>query len=409
MSLVPVLSLDKYRDVVGDKTIDKIYDEASVLSEKTLVHINSTYQGGGVAEILNSLIILLNDAGIKTDWRILHGDLDFFTITKKFHNALQGEKINFTEKKRELYYINNVNNAIFTHINQDMVIVHDPQPLPIITCYQKKQPWVWRCHIDISQPNPEVWEYLRTFILNYNAMIISMEKFRQKNIPGDKTPQNIIPPSINPLNIKNKDISESTISKYLEKHGIKMDKPIVSQISRFDKWKDPLGVIKIFEHVSKKVDCQLLLVGSMATDDPEGQEMVEEIEKKVADIKDVHVVIDAPDIVTNAIQRASSVVLQKSLKEGFALTVSESLYKETPVVASNIGGIPSQVLDGENGFLLEPKDYEGFAEKIVWLLKHPEKAKEMGKKGREHIKNNFLITRHVNDYVQLAKKFLIKK
>jgi trehalose synthase len=409
MSLVPVLSLDKYRDVVGDKAIDKIYDEASVLSEKTLVHINSTYQGGGVAEILNSLIILLNDAGIKTDWRILHGDLDFFTVTKKFHNALQGEKINFTEKKRELYYINNVNNAIFTHINQDMVIVHDPQPLPIITCYQRKQPWVWRCHIDISQPNQEVWEYLRSFILNYNGMIISMEQFRQKNIPSDNTPQHIIPPSINPLNIKNKDIPESTISKYLGKHGIKEDKPIVSQISRFDKWKDPLGVIKIFEHVSKKVDCQLLLVGSMATDDPEGQEMVEEIEKKVADIEDVHVVIDAPDIVTNAIQRASSVVLQKSLKEGFALTVSESLYKETPVVASNIGGIPSQVLDGENGFLLKPKDYEGFAEKIVWLLKHPEQAKEMGKKGKEHIKNNFLITRHVNDYVQLAKNFLIKK
>jgi trehalose synthase len=240
-------------------------------------------------------------------------------------------------------------------------------------------------------------------------MIISMEQFRQKNIPSDNTPQHIIPPSINPLNIKNKDIPESTISKYLGKHGIKEDKPIVSQISRFDKWKDPLGVIKIFEHVSKKVDCQLLLVGSMATDDPEGQEMVEEIEKKVADIEDVHVVIDAPDIVTNAIQRASSVVLQKSLKEGFALTVSESLYKETPVVASNIGGIPSQVLDGENGFLLKPKDYEGFAEKIVWLLKHPEQAKEMGKKGKEHIKNNFLITRHVNDYVQLAKNFLIKK
>jgi trehalose synthase len=406
MPLVPVLSLKKYREIVGDKTIDKIYDEASTLSEKNLVHINSTFQGGGVAEILNSLIILLNDAGIKTDWRVLHGDLDFFTITKKFHNALQGEKINFSNKKKELYYINNVNNAIFTHINHDMVVVHDPQPLPIITCYQKKQPWVWRCHIDISKPNRAVWNYLRSFIEKYNAMIISMDQFIKDDLSPDTTPQHIIPPSIDPLNIKNKNISGSTISKYFNKHDINRKKPIISQISRFDKWKDPLGVIKIFESVRKKVDCQLLLVGSMASDDPEGQYMVEKLEKEIAGKKDIHMIINAPDIVTNAIQRGSSVIIQKSIKEGFALTVSEALLKGTPVVASNVGGIPSQVIDGENGFLLDPKDYKGFAEKISWLIKHPKKAKQMGKKGAEHIKENFLITRHVMDYVQLVKKYL---
>ncbi len=406
MTLIPVLSLNKYRDFLGDHLIDSIYAEAASLSEKNIVHINSTFQGGGVAEILNSLIILLNDAGIQTDWRVLHGDLDFFTITKKFHNALQGEEINFSPKKKELYYINNVNNAIFTHINHDMVIVHDPQPLPIITCYEKKQPWIWRCHIDISNPNPFVWKYLKSFILKYNAMIISMEQFRKKDLSQQTTPQYIIRPSIDPLNLKNKKITSATIAKYLKKHGIDQEIPMISQISRFDKWKDPLGVIKIFESVKKQVNCQLLLVGSMASDDPEGQEMVEKIEHEIEDKENIHLIINASDIVTNAIQRASTVVLQKSLKEGFALTVSEALLKGTPVVASNVGGIPSQVIDGENGFLLQPTDYEGFKKKIIWLLDHPTEAKKMGEKGRDHIKKNFLITRHVLDYIQLAKRYL---
>ena len=404
MAIIPVKSLDKYRDVVGDETIEKIRDEASSLSEKTVVHINSTYQGGGVAEILNSLIVLMNDVGIKTDWRILHGDLDFFTITKKFHNALQSEKINLSNKKKEIYYINNVNNAIFTHINHDFVIVHDLQPLPIITCYKKKQPWLWRCHIDISDPMKGLWDYLKMFILKYDAMIISMDKFREKEIPERVMPQYIIRPSVDPLTIKNKKITDSTISRYLSKSGLEQDKPIICQVSRFDKWKDPEGMVKIFKLIKEKVDCQLVLVGSMATDDPEGQDIFENLEKTVINEKDVHLIINASDIAINALQRASSVVIQKSLKEGFAITVSEALWKGTPVVASNVGGIPSQVIDGENGYLLDPKDYRGFAEKITWLIKNPDIAKEMGQYGKEHVKNNFLITRHLSDYIQLLKK-----
>lgn len=404
MAIIPVKSLDKYRDVVGDETIEKIRDEASSLSEKTVVHINSTYQGGGVAEILNSLIVLMNDVGIKTDWRILHGDLDFFTITKKFHNALQSEKINLSNKKKEIYYINNVNNAIFTHINHDFVIVHDLQPLPIITCYKKKQPWIWRCHIDISDPMKGLWDYLKMFILKYDAMIISMDKFREKEIPERVMPQYIIRPSVDPLTIKNKKITDSTISRYLSKSGLEQDKPIICQVSRFDKWKDPEGMVKIFKLIKEKVDCQLVLVGSMATDDPEGQDIFENLEKTVINEKDVHLIINASDIAINALQRASSVVIQKSLKEGFAITVSEALWKGTPVVASNVGGIPSQVIDGENGYLLDPKDYRGFAEKITWLIKNPDIAKEMGQYGKEHVKNNFLITRHMSDYIQLLKK-----
>ena len=175
MDILPVISLDKYQEIIGDKYFQKIHDEASSLSEKTVAHINSTYQGGGVAEILNSLVILLNDVGIKTDWRVLHGDLDFFTITKKFHNALQGDKINFTNKKKELYFINNMNNAIFTHFNHDFVVVHDPQPLPIITCYKNRKSWIWRCHIDITSPYAPLWRYLKSFIVNYDMMIITMQ------------------------------------------------------------------------------------------------------------------------------------------------------------------------------------------------------------------------------------------
>lgn len=403
MAIVPVISLDKYRDVVGDQVIEAIYNESSALSEKTAVHINSTYQGGGVAEILNSLIILMNDIGIKTDWRLLHGDLDFFTITKKFHNALQGEKINLTSKKKEIYYINNVNNAIFTHINHDFVVVHDPQPLPIITCYKKKHPWVWRCHIDISNPMRQLWDYLKMFILKYDAMIVSMDNFKERNIPETIMPQYVIRPSIDPLNLKNKQISTSTISKYLSKSGIDQEKPILCQVSRFDKWKDPEGMIEIFKLVKKKIDCQLILVGSMASDDPEGQEIFENLEKIVQEEKDIHLLFNAPDIVINALQRAASVVIQKSLKEGFAITVSEALWKGTPVVASNVGGLPSQVIDGKNGFLLDALDYDGFSKKIIYMLKHPNIAKNMGRYGKNHVKNNFLITRHLLDYIQLMK------
>lgn len=402
MDVLPIISLDKYEDAVGPEFLEIIRDEASELSECTVAQINSTYQGGGVAEILNSLVILLNDVGIKTDWRILHGDLDFFTITKKFHNALQGEKINFSKKKKELYFINNVNNAIFTHINHDLVVVHDPQPLPIITCYDKKQPWIWRCHIDITSPHKPLWKYLKTFISHYDVMVTSMEEFMDKDAKTS-IPQRIIKPSIDPLNIKNKQISQQTIDKYLKKSGVEPNKPIISQISRFDKWKDPEGMIHIFDIVRKKVDCQLLLVGSMATDDPEGQEVFEKIEKRIENKKDILLIIDAPDIVVNAIQQESSVVVQKSLKEGFAITVSEALWKETPVVASNIGGIPSQVIHGKTGFLENPTDYQGFAEKIIYLLNHPREAKEIGKNGREHIRNNFLITRHLLDYIRLFK------
>jgi trehalose synthase len=394
-----VLNIGKYRKIVGDEEIDRIYEEASPLSEKRIVHVNSTYLGGGVAEILRSLVPLMNDVGIKTEWIILHGAPDFFIITKKFHNALQGETINLSEMKKRIYLLQNEINSVYHHVDHDCVIIHDHQPLPLITFYEKKQPWIWRCHVDLSAPNPEVWDYLRNYIIKYDAAIFSSEKFKRKL----SIPQHIIVPSIDPLSPKNKKISEKTISKYLSKFKIDRDKPIISQVSRFDKWKDPEGVIKVFELVKKEVDCKLVLLGSMAIDDPEGQRIYENLVRRVGNNEDIILIANENTILVNALQRASSVVLQKSLKEGFGLTISEALWKGTPVIASNVGGIPEQIVDGKSGYLVNPKDIKGCADRVIKLLKNPKLAREMGKYGRQYVKRKFLISRHLLDYINLLK------
>ncbi|MBU4202188.1 MAG: glycosyltransferase [Candidatus Altiarchaeales archaeon] len=393
-------TLDKYRNIVGDKTINEIYESASSLSEKHIVHINSTYQGGGVAEILETLVLLMNDAGVDTGWRLLHGSLDFFTVTKKFHNALQGDDIRLSRMKRKIYEGNNENNAAFLHLDHDAVIVHDPQPLPLIKFEKKSQPWIWRCHIDISNPNEVAWNYLKKFILKYDAMVVSMEEYK-KNLP---IKQRVIMPAIDPLSPKNHEISASKISKYLSKFGIEQDKPIISQVSRFDKWKDPEGVIKAYEIAKKKVDCRLVLIGSIATDDPEGQRIYDGLRKRIEDENDILLISHESDILVNAIQRASSIILQKSIKEGFGLTMSEALWKCTPVIGGNVGGIRTQVIEGINGYLVD--DIKECADRIVKLLENPKLAEEMGKKGKEHVRNNFLVTRHLLDWFEFLKLYL---
>ncbi|MEX2721624.1 MAG: glycosyltransferase, partial [Candidatus Wukongarchaeota archaeon] len=270
-------SLEDYRGSVRDEVISSIHRKARKLYGKNILHINSTYQGGGVAEILGSLAPLMNDIGINADWRILHGNPDFFIITKKFHNALQGSEIRFTELKRELYVQANEDFSVYTHINHDCVIIHDSQPLPLIKFYKKRQPWIWRCHVDLSNPNKEVWNFLKNFILRYDTVIISSEKYKTENLPIETK---IIPPAIDPLSPKNKEISDKDILKYLKKFCIPTDKPIISQISRFDRWKDPEGVIDVFKLVKKRVDCRLVLCGSMAMDDPEGLMIYEKTKRK---------------------------------------------------------------------------------------------------------------------------------
>lgn len=395
--------LSDYRDIVDEAKISQIYRKGNKISNKHILHINSTYYGGGVAEILRNMMPLFDDIGIDVGWRSLVGSPDFFRVTKKFHNALQGGQINLTDMKKKVYEQTNLEFSKFTHVTHDLVIVHDPQPLPLSEFYRRKQPWIWRCHIDLSEPNEALWDYLRGFILPYNLVVYQMKEFAAHNVSGN---YNVLRPSIDPLSIKNTDLSKETIKKYVRKAGVDTNRPLITQVSRFDKWKDPKGVIKVFDMVKDEMDCQLLMIGSMATDDPEGQKVYDEVHSMIEGRKDIKLIIGAHDIMVNAIQRASDVVIQKSKREGFGLTVTEALWKETPVVASNVGGIPTQVIDGKTGFLVEPDNYEYAAEKIMDLIGDDDLRSEMGRRGREHVKENFLITRHIEDWIDLWIKLL---
>jgi len=401
------LRLEHYRNIVGDEVISAIFRRARKLYGKHIVHINSTSQGGGVAEMLQTLVPLMNDIGVTTGWRILHGNPDFFSITKKFHNSLQGEPLNFTTIKRTLYTQANERFSKYTHLNHDCVIVHDPQPLPLIRFYNKNQPWIWRCHIDLSNPQQELWEYFKNFLIKYDTMIVSNESYKRSDLPVD---QQIIRPAIDPLSAKNKDLSDGIIPKTLERFGIPTDKPIITQISRFDKWKDPLGVIEVFKLVKEKIDCRLILCGSMATDDPEGFEIYENVRSAAADFvkeKDIILITAENNLLVNVLQRTSDVIIQKSTREGFGLTVTEGLWKGKPVVASNIGGIPLQITDGKNGYLLDPMDFKGFADKIIQILENPDLAKKLGENGREVVREKFLITRLLINYLDLLKNYWV--
>ncbi len=393
--------LEEFRGIVSDDRLAEIYQRARKLYGKHIVHLNATYQGGGVAEILYSLVLLMNDVGIDTGWRILHGSQDFFDTTKKFHNALQGAPINLSKRKKDLYLEVNNNFSEFTHLDHDCVIIHDPQPLGLIRYYRKSQPWVWRCHIDLTKPHAELWDFLKGFILKYDELILSSEKYFKEELPVE---QRLMLPAINPLSLKNKLLPDSTIKKYIEKAGIPTDKPIITQVSRLDPWKDPLGVLEVFKRVKEKIDCRLVFCYNIAGDDPEGvriQRLVERKAKNLIEKGDVLFVIGNHEILVNSIQRFSDVIIQKSTKEGFCLAVTEALWKETPVVASNVGGIPAQIEDGKNGYLLKPKDLDGFAEKIIYLLKNPEESKIIGKEGKKTVKKRFLITRLLSDYLDM--------
>jgi len=402
-----MIHLNDYREIVGDKIISEIYKKARGLYGKSVIHLNSTYMGGGVAEILNSLVPLFNDIGIDAGWRVIHGNPDLFSITKKFHNALQGDKINLSEMKKKLYIQTSEDFSIYTHLDHDCVIIHDPQPLPLINFYRKKQPWIWRCHIDISNPNKQLWEFLKGFILKYDIAVFSSEEYKKDDIFLE---QRIIYPVIDPLSSKNMELSEKVISKYLNKFGVPTDKPLLTQISRFDKWKDPEGVLEVFKLVKRKVDCRLVLCGSMATDDPEGVKRFKRVEKKANNLianGDVFLITSENNILVNALQRRSDVIIQKSIREGFGLVISEALWKGSPVVASNVGGIPLQIEDQKSGFLVDPNDNEKFAERIIEIMKHPNLGKELGKKGKEVVRKKFLVTRLLSDYLDVMKGIFV--
>lgn len=389
--------VEDYEPFIGHEAIKRMKHKAESLQGVHVVNINSTFYGGGVAQLLSSLTLLMNDLGIQTGWRAIHGPPDFFSVTKKMHNALQGAEINLSNMKTGIYEQVIYENAVRNHLDHDMVIIHDPQPLPMINHYRKQAPWIWRCHIDLTNLNPVLWNYLSPFIEKYDAVILSDKEYEQDL----KVPQLFFMPAIDPFSIVNKELSEDDIDQRLAHYDIPVDLPLVVQISRFDRWKDPKGVIQAFLMARKEVPSTLVMLGNVATDDPEGEEVYHSLlnlrEKRI-------IILSRQDgALVNALQRRAAVVLQKSLREGFGLTVSEAMWKGNPVIGGNVGGIRRQIVDGHNGFLVS--SVEEAAARIVKLIKNPDLRMQMGRNARETVKNNFLLTRYLEQYLDLFNSF----
>jgi trehalose synthase len=393
-----ITRIEDYEPLVGTESVARIKGKAKALKDLHVVNVNSTYYGGGVAELLTSVTLLMNSVGIKTGWRVIQGAPDFFSITKKMHNALQGGSINLSKRKTQIYEEIIYENVVRNHLdNHNMVIIHDPQPLPMIQHYKKNGPWIWRCHIDLTNPDRKLWKYLTLFIEKYDAVILSIQDYKQKL----KTPQIFIMPAIDPFSILNREMSENDIKERLAHYHIPTDLPLVVQISRFDKWKDPEGVIQAFKLARRKVDCTLVLLGNVATDDPEGSQVYESL----LDCREERIIIlsHQDTALVNALQRKAAVVLQKSRREGFGLTVAEAMWKGTPVIGGNVGGIRYQIQDGVNGFLVS--SVEQAAERMAQLLRNEKLRRRMGKKGKETVRKNFLLTRYVEQYLDLFSSF----
>ncbi len=392
------MKITDYEPIVGKNTIEELRLLGSKLSGKVVQNINSTFSGGGVAEILSRMVPLLTDLGVDARWNVIKGNPEFFQVTKMFHNALHGRKENISKQDFALFLETNRKNMLEMDLYGDILFIHDPQPAALIE--RKKQlgkKWIWRCHIDVSKPDQEVWRFLEQFVVQYDAAVFSAPAF-SRPLP---IRQFLISPSIDPLSDKNKDLPQATIDATMETLGIPRDKPIITQVSRFDYMKDPVGVIRAFELVRKHIDATLVLVGGGAADDPEGEKVLAEVKERAGDNPDIHIISGQArtDIEINALQRASTVIVQKSLKEGFALTVSEALWKAKPVVASAVGGIPLQVKHKLTGLLSH--DVEGTAYALRQLLSKPEYARWLGENGKEHVRHNFLLTRHIRDYLLL--------
>ncbi len=394
----PRAKIQDYVPIVGRSTIEELRELAERLSGKVIQNINSTFTGGGVAEILTRMVPLLNQLGVDAQWTIIKGQKDFFDVTKKFHNALHGRNEDISSEDFSLFLEVNRKNIEELRFGGDIIFIHDPQPVALIA--KKKElggKWIWRCHIDVSNPDKRVWEFVRNFVTDYDAAVFSAPNFTQQ-LP---IRQFMISPSIDPLSDKNKELPSEVIDSALNKYGLDKDKPIIAQISRFDYLKDPIGVIQAFEMVRKSIDCQLVLAGGTATDDPESEKVLEEVRERASGNPDIHILLIPPesDMEINALQQAATVILQKSIKEGFGLTVTEALWKGKPVVASAVGGIQLQVKNKLTGLLCH--SVEGAAYAIKRLLSNREYAAWLGKNAREHVRQNFLITRHLKDYMLL--------
>ncbi len=392
-----IVAVEDYEKFIGGKAVERILKKAERLRDLHVVNVNSTYYGGGVAEMLSSLTLLMNSIGIETGWRVIQGSPDFFSVTKKMHNALQGGNINLTGRKKNIYEKVIYENAVRNHLKHDIVIVHDPQPLPLIQHYRRRGPWIWRCHLDLTEPHGKLWKYLSGFIERYDAAVFSLKEYKQQL----RTPQLFFLPAINPFSTKNCDLGEKDIDERLSHYGIPTDLPLVVQVSRFDRWKDPEGVIEAFRIARKEVDCTLVLLGNVATDDPEGSKVYESL---ISQKEERIIIMSHQDTaLVNALQRKADVVLQKSVREGFGLTVAEAMFKGAAVIGGSVGGIRYQIQDGVNGFLVS--SVEEAASRIVQLLRDGKLRRRIGKKAKESVEKNFLLTRLLDQYLDLFGSF----
>ena len=393
--------LQRYSDVAGKEVVDHLLQLAEVLKGMRVVHVNSTRLGGGVAELLMKMVPLMEALGLDVRWEVIEGTEPFFQCTKGFHNALQGNMTVLTESALAEYERVNRENAERlreTLEEADFVFIHDPQPAGLIRyCPGRRGKWVWRCHIDCSRPYRPVWKFLREIVSQYDTSVFSLVEFAQP-LPH---PQYIISPSIDPLSEKNMELPEEEVRGVFEKFGLDPELPMVLQVSRFDRFKDPLGVIAAYRMVKKMVPLQLVLAGGGATDDPEAGAVLDEVQRAVNGDPDIHVLVLPPDAhrTINALQRAATIVLQKSIREGFGLTVSEAMWKSKPVVGGDTGGIRLQVIDHHTGFRVRTP--EGAAIRIRYLLHNQERRREMGENARRFVKENFLVTRQVREYLAL--------
>lgn len=399
--------LEQYAPIVGDDVINQLQQLAKPLQGKSVVHVNSTKLGGGVAEILTKLVPLMQELGLHTDWQVINGDEPFFQCTKAMHNALQGNPVSIPERLLSHYEDINRDNAerLRSHLSDaDFVFIHDPQPAPQLSlCPNRRGHWIWRCHIDASRPYRPVWKFLRPFIEPYQASIFSLPAFAQA-LPH---PEYIISPSIDPLSDKNVPLSQAAVLRVLDKFTIDPARPLIVQVSRFDRFKDPVGVIRAYKMATKfHPDLQLVLAGGSATDDPEGELVLQEVRAEANHDPDIHILMLPPDAnhEINALQQGADIVLQKSTREGFGLTVTEAMWKGKPVIGGDTGGIRLQVVNYHTGFLVNTP--EGAALRIRYLLNQPDKIEEFGTKAREFVRENFLLTRHLREYMTLMVSLL---
>ena len=400
--------LDEYREIIGEEAYEEIIALARPLSGKRVLHLNATPAGGGVAELLKTIVPLTNSTGLTADWALIRGAPEFFEVSKTMHNSLQGKRVSWTQEMWDIWkQYNEATAEDLVAAEYDFVVVHDPQPAAVLSLVKKKNPrpnglWLWRCHIDLTDAQEEVWNTLLPYLEMYDAAIFTLREFARQ---GLQSPQIFeVPPGIDPLSPKNVPLDAETIAGVLASAGIDPARPLMAQISRFDPWKDPLGVIDAYREVKSHVgDIQLAMVAAMAADDPEGWVYYERTLRHAGEDPDIHFLTDplgaGNDIPVNAIQTAADVVVQKSSREGFGLTVTEALWKARPVVAGRAGGIRLQVKDGETGYLVT--DTQQCADRVLYLLDHPDEARRMGEAGKEHVRRHYLITRHLRDYLRI--------